>query len=72
MSNLSTDKFYPLIREVNSNRTQNVECLVVNGKEMNSADDQRHAFADYYEDLAALKTMALIPLTWDYAQSVIR
>ena len=72
MSNLSTDKFYQLIREVNSNRTKNVECLVVNGKEMNSADDQRHAFADYYEVLAALKMMAMIPLIWNYAQSVIR
>ena len=55
MSNPSSDKFYQLIRKNNSNRTQNVECLIVNGKEMNSADDQRHAFADYYEDLAAPK-----------------
>ena len=55
MSNPSSDKFYQLIRKNNSNMTQNVECLIVNGKEMNSADDQRHAFADYYEDLAAPK-----------------
>ena len=55
MSNPSTDKFYQLIRKNNGNRGHNVGCLIVNGKEINSAEDQRLAFADYYEDLSTQK-----------------
>ena len=55
MSNPSTDKFYQLIRKNNGNRGHNVGCLIVNGKEINSAEDQCLAFADYYEDLSIPK-----------------
>ena len=55
MNNPSTDKFYQLIRKNSGNKGQNVECLIVNGKEMSSADEQRLAFARYYEDLSIPK-----------------
>ena len=39
MNNPSTDKFYQLNWKNSGNKGQNVECLIVYGKEMSSADD---------------------------------
>ena len=52
MHNPTTDKFYQLIRRNNGNRRLHTGSIVVDGKELHSADEQRSAFAKYYEDLS--------------------
>ena len=49
------DFLYTGNQRINANMVNNVGCFIVNGKEINSAEDQRQAFADYYEDLSIPK-----------------
>ena len=55
MQNPTTEKFYQLIRRNNGNKGQRTGSIIVNGKEIYSATEQRLAFAKYYEDLSIPK-----------------
>ncbi|MEW8090529.1 MAG: reverse transcriptase domain-containing protein [Candidatus Thiodiazotropha endolucinida] len=55
MSEPSTEMFYKLIRRNKGGSGSRTSTLIVNGKEITLPDQQRKAFADYYEDLSVPK-----------------
>ena len=55
MHNPTTDKFCQLICRNNGNRRLHTGSIVVDSKELHSPDEQRSAFAKYYEDLSIPK-----------------
>ncbi|MCW4346819.1 MAG: reverse transcriptase family protein [Candidatus Thiodiazotropha endolucinida] len=55
MENPSTDMFYRLIRKSKSRKESATTCIVVNNQKNFDISEQRHCFAQYYEDLATPK-----------------
>ncbi|MES9882130.1 MAG: reverse transcriptase family protein [Sedimenticola sp.] len=55
MRNPSTKLFYRLIRRNREESKSSTACINHNGSDILSADEQRHCFAQYYEDLSVPK-----------------
>ena len=65
MENPSTDLFYRLINRNRKKTKCNTACMKIDGKLDYSVDDQRHAFARYYEDLSVAKEDAFDSTYWE-------
>ena len=54
-SELTTEKFYKLIRRNKGDSRSQASSLIVDGQEISSPEQQRKSFAQYYEDLSVPK-----------------
>ena len=55
MKNPTTDLFYRFINRIRKKTTGTTTCMEIDGKSDYSEDNQRHAFARYFEDLSIPK-----------------